>query len=669
MRLSTSARVVVALIALTAATAPRLLASTAPSAAVLTSARAAHDLSPAEARQGLTVHLRATVTYYDPFIDTRHAALFVCDPSGCIFVRAHRPSPPLRFGDVILIDGVTAPGDYAPVINPTRIVLEGNGALPRNAIRTSVPRLLSGSLDGQWVELEGVIHAVHLTEHNVFLEIETIEGDISATSVREEGRNYDSLTDALIRIRANEAPVFNRNLQMVGAHLYFPSLDTVAVLQRPPADPFALPVVAPSQLQQFTPGVQLAHRMRVRGRVTLQWPGRLLCIQQQTNGVCVETSQFDPVPVGAEVDLVGFPEILGYKPTLENANYRRVEDGNSPWVDPRPISGPEALTGDHDGNLVELEGQLLDRDHANGDNVLLLRSGGVRITAILPHQAEFPDATVWPDGSRLRVTGICNARVSPDRTSQGEGGVRVDSVEILLRSAADVHVLARPSWWTPRRTLAILAIVAMIAFAAFVWVIVLRLRVDRQTEALRRSEEQLRHLSQHDPLTGLPNRILLNDRLDMALKRRERFEGALALMLVDLDRFKEVNDTLGHHAGDQVLCEVARRIRRAVRKTDTVARLGGDEFVVLLPDLHEPAEAETIAAKIVAVVAEPIHVGATGLNISVSVGVCFALPSGDDPERLLQAADDAMYRAKARGKNCYFIENGSADRPTVQYSI
>ena len=669
MGVSVSAQLIAVGIALAAGGVPRAVAFSAPP--ILTSARAAHDLSPAEARQALPVHFRATVTYYDPFIDARHAALFVCDPSGCIFVRVgNKPSTPLRGGDVIRLDGVTASGDYAPVIDPTGITVLEKGGLPRTAVRASVPRVLSGALDGQWVELEGVVHSVHLSEHNVFLEIETIDGDISAISVREAGRNYDFLTDALIRIRANAAPMFNRNRQMIGGHLFFPSLDTVRVIQGAPADPFAIPVVSPSHLLQFTPGLRLAHRMRVRGRVTLQWPGRMLCVQQEANGICMQTSQFDPVPVGAEVDLVGFPEILGLKPTLENANYRRAPAQESiPLVQPRRVSGAEALTANYDGDLVELEGQLLDRDHATGDYVLLLRSGEVRISAILPRGAEYPDSTVWPDGSRVRVTGVCNAQVSPGRTSEGEGAVRVDSVQILLRSAADVRVLARPSWWTPRRTLAILAIVVMIAFAALVWVIVLRLRVDRQTEALRRSEEQLRHLSQHDPLTGLPNRILLNDRLVMALKRRERFDGSLALMMVDLDHFKEVNDTLGHHAGDQVLCEVARRIERVVRQTDTVARLGGDEFVVLLPDLHEAVEAERVAAKIVAAVAEPIQLGGPEFDVSVSVGVCTAPRFGADAEELLQAADRAMYRAKARGKDCYYMDYGAADRPALHSTV
>jgi diguanylate cyclase (GGDEF)-like protein len=175
-------------------------------------------------------------------------------------------------------------------------------------------------------------------------------------------------------------------------------------------------------------------------------------------------------------------------------------------------------------------------------------------------------------------------------------------------------------------------------------------------------------MSQHDPLTGLPNRVLVTDRITMALRRMQRFHGVFALLMIDLDRFKEVNDTLGHHAGDEVLCEVARRICGLVRQSDTVARLGGDEFIVLLPDLHEAAEAERIAASIVAGVAKPMELGGQQIGISASVGVCTAPWSGADPERLLQCVDHAMYRAKALGKNCYQVYPEAADRPVPGFS-
>jgi diguanylate cyclase (GGDEF)-like protein len=134
--------------------------------------------------------------------------------------------------------------------------------------------------------------------------------------------------------------------------------------------------------------------------------------------------------------------------------------------------------------------------------------------------------------------------------------------------------------------------------------------------------------------------------------------------MVDLDGFKEVNDSLGHHAGDLVLCEVAARLVCSVRQTDTVARLGGDEFIVLLPDLQFAAVAESIAAKIVAAICEPIDVKGSQVQISASVGVCTSQEQGADAEKLMHDVDAAMYLAKKNGRNRFQVY-GDASRTAL----
>jgi diguanylate cyclase (GGDEF)-like protein len=164
-----------------------------------------------------------------------------------------------------------------------------------------------------------------------------------------------------------------------------------------------------------------------------------------------------------------------------------------------------------------------------------------------------------------------------------------------------------------------------------------------------RAEERTRHDALHDPLTGLPNRTLLLDRLRHALERSQRTERPLALLFTDLDGFKVVNDTLGHAAGDEVLRQVAPRLTATVRAADTVARFGGDEFVVLCEDLHGPEEAEGTAGRIAAALAEPVRAGAGERVLTTSTGVIVARGGTVTPEELLRDADAAMYRAKARG--------------------
>ena len=163
-------------------------------------------------------------------------------------------------------------------------------------------------------------------------------------------------------------------------------------------------------------------------------------------------------------------------------------------------------------------------------------------------------------------------------------------------------------------------------------------------------EAQLSHQALHDPLTGLPNRALLHDRLDRALRREEREARPLAVLFLDLDRFKSVNDSLGHAAGDAVLVAVARRLENVLRSGDTAARLGGDEFVVLCENTT-PEQATAVAERIAACLASPITVGARELLISASIGVALGgVGSHHDAEALLHHADAAMYSAKDHGR-------------------
>ena len=156
------------------------------------------------------------------------------------------------------------------------------------------------------------------------------------------------------------------------------------------------------------------------------------------------------------------------------------------------------------------------------------------------------------------------------------------------------------------------------------------------------------HDSLHDALTGLPNRLLLADRFDQALLATKRHDDATGLLLVDLDRFKEVNDTFGHHHGDGLLTQIGPRLRSGLREVDTIARLGGDEFAVLLPDVTNLAAAVEVARKLLLALAAPFTVEGVALDIEASIGVVLSGEHGDDPTTLLQRADIAMYAAKAQ---------------------
>jgi diguanylate cyclase (GGDEF)-like protein len=158
--------------------------------------------------------------------------------------------------------------------------------------------------------------------------------------------------------------------------------------------------------------------------------------------------------------------------------------------------------------------------------------------------------------------------------------------------------------------------------------------------------EQLKYTARYDELTNLPNRRLLFDRLDTALARSRRNQGRMALLYVDLDRFKQVNDTFGHAAGDALLRGVAERLTRCVRDVDTVARIGGDEFVVLLENIQEPDHAAIVADRIRAELHQPVNFAERRLCATPSIGIALYPEHGDETQQLLRHADEAMYTAK-----------------------
>jgi diguanylate cyclase (GGDEF)-like protein/PAS domain S-box-containing protein len=169
----------------------------------------------------------------------------------------------------------------------------------------------------------------------------------------------------------------------------------------------------------------------------------------------------------------------------------------------------------------------------------------------------------------------------------------------------------------------------------------------------RRQDARIEHLAYHDSLTGLPNRALLMDRLALSLAHAQRQESQLAVLFLDLDRFKTINDSLGHLLGDQLLSRVAQRLRGALREDDTVARLGGDEFVILLSDVQDLAEPAHVADKLMAALAPPFQLGEHELHVTGSLGVSLFPRDGDDAETLLKYADTALYKAKDAGRNAY----------------
>jgi diguanylate cyclase (GGDEF)-like protein len=171
--------------------------------------------------------------------------------------------------------------------------------------------------------------------------------------------------------------------------------------------------------------------------------------------------------------------------------------------------------------------------------------------------------------------------------------------------------------------------------------------------ALEDANARLRHLATHDSLTELPNRLLLDDRLAQAISYAERRQGRIAVLVIDLDRFKMINDSLGHHGGDELLKEVANRLRGTLRKSDTLARTGGDEFVLIADEINGQADVEILAERLLACFAKAFHILSVDIHTAPSIGISIYPSDGARPEELVVAADAAMYHSKKVGGNTY----------------
>ncbi|MCP1676759.1 diguanylate cyclase (GGDEF)-like protein/PAS domain S-box-containing protein [Natronocella acetinitrilica] len=177
--------------------------------------------------------------------------------------------------------------------------------------------------------------------------------------------------------------------------------------------------------------------------------------------------------------------------------------------------------------------------------------------------------------------------------------------------------------------------------------------VFRDVSQSRAVTRRMAYLAQHDSLTGLPNRALLTERMNLAMSAAHRHRKQVALLFVDLDHFKRINDSLGHGVGDQALRAIAERISGCVRKTDTACRLGGDEFVILLGDIDGPDDAAHIAEKVLAAITTPLRISGQTLQVSASVGISIHPGHGVDAEIIIRQADAAMYQTKADGRDGY----------------
>jgi diguanylate cyclase (GGDEF)-like protein len=669
----------------------------------LTTVAAVRKLTETEAAAALPVKVTGVVTY----VDSDWRQLFLQDATGGIFVKYAGSPTALVPGQKISVLGLSHPGDYAPVIIAPKILVLGKGQLPRPILMTA--RAFTGILDSRFVEAEGVIHSLKTGQspkHQI-VDLYSSVGPIGVTiSPDFSGVNYiRTLEDATVRIRGVCAERLNSRRQLIGLQLELSSADNIDVLEAGNPHPFDSPATPVNQLLRYSPAGRYDHRIKVRGSVTMLGNG-FFYLQDRTGGLRIEADTRD-LHLADLVDAVGYASPGGYSPILTDAVVKVLQH-NVP-VAVRKVTAESMTGGQFDSQLVSIEGTLLSVVKSVDSKTLVLRSGGRTLDAVLYILDSGEPVPELREGSVLRLVGICSADVT-SRTAYMLVSKDAVKLKLVIRSPRDIEILRLSSWWDERHTILALSALSLALLASVVWLTSLRRRVRRQTEALEQAQEKADAIHQltdamqevtklkqftsrvsvqgqdeisqlgvefnnmitelqrsdlakseaesklqwqalTDELTGLPNRRLLHDRLTQVLALAKRESHIVALLYLDLDGFKLINDSLGHTVGDLLLGQVAKRLQSRIRKADTLARLGGDEFTVILSSLRSKEEAELVANSLLGVLAIPFAIESHELTIGASIGISVFPDNASEASDLLQQADSAMYSAKRDGKN------------------
>ena len=690
--------------------------ATSSETAPLQTIAAVRSLTEAVADSAQPVKLTGIVT----FNDSDWQQLYLQDSTGGIFVK-YAGHPQISRGEKVTIAGLTNSGDYAPIIVAPKFLTHHPDALPVPLPMTA--KAWSGVLDCIFVTAEGVIHSVKERQNpnHLTFDLYTSFGPVHVVGAPEFGdMDYlRRLDDSEISITGVGGVVFNARRQLIGLQIDISLASDIRVIEPGTKDPFQNPATAINSLLRFSPKAPFGHRTRIGGTTTMVGDG-FLYVQDDTGGTRVEADT-KGLRVGDVVDAVGYPFPDGYSPVLKDAAVR-VERHHQP-LSAQQVTAESIGDGKFDSELVSTEGTLVSVQTSPDSVTLVLQANGRTMDAVLYLATTQQHLSIPTKGSRLHLTGICTVPVQESSTYLLLTKARVPA-RLIIPSPADIRVLQAPAWWNTERTVVVAVALFVAVCASLAWIAVLRRHVQRQGRALREAqdkndaihkfvsviqevsrnkrftarvpierhdeigllsaefnnmlcelqardvakseaESKLQRQALTDDLTGLPNRRLLSDRLSQALEMAKRDHSIVALLYLDLDGFKLVNDSLGHTVGDMLLAEVAQRLQTRIRKSDTLARLGGDEFTVILTQLNGRDEAALVAKSLLQVLSGPFLIENHDINISASIGIALFPETGADANELLQQADGAMYSAKRDGKNriMYFTrEIGSSVR-------
>lgn len=456
--------------------------SPAPPLAPLTTAREVRALSPEEAKEQRPVKLRAVVNATDP-----GRSIFIQDATGGTFINRKTELPQVAPGDAVEVEGVTYPGLFVPGVTAASLRVTGRSEMPP-AAEVTFDDLLSGKWHYQRVYIGGVVRSAVLKEDGrTVLNLAVGARRLEVNFLLPGDATLPGLVDARVRLAGLATGYVNDKRQILAPQIYVSRMEDLHIEEPPPEDPYAAPLTSTTELLHFHPDGMSGHRVRLRGVVTHGQPGETIFLRDEGRGLLVQLAggaaprTDDPLQPGDVVEVAGFPVMGRFSAFVEDAEFRKT--GTAAQPEPVRVTMKEALKGANDADLVTLEAQLIEVVETAAESVLLLRAEDVAFRARISGTQ-----LSLRDGSRVSVTGIC--QVDEPNFPRVGFQAKPRSIEVLLRSPADITVLAAPSWWTARRLAWAGAALLGIAIAALTWAVMLRRRVAAQTAVIREKVER-----------------------------------------------------------------------------------------------------------------------------------------------------------------------------------
>ncbi len=538
---------------------------------VLTNVGQIRLLSPGEAGRKLPVRLRAVVIGES---EAGGEGFAVHDGEASIYMRASTAVvAQLHPGELVEVEGVTDPGEFAPFVRVRQLRKLGKAPVPEPR-RVTFDEIASGRLDAQWVEVRGIVRHYEpdlKQRRKCRLELATGGGRLVVrVNVPELP---EPIVDAEVRLRGVCYYLVNKYRQTLSPLLAIPAEVPVVVEVPPPQDPYAAPVQPIDSLLQFASGGLFGHRVRVRGVVTCVQP-REFWIRDETRGLCVRARDTRELAIGDLVDVLGFPGHGGYSPVLEDAVFRKLSSGPAPT--PIVLTNPAAAF-DHDADLITLDGTLLGQESTQQGWAWLMQADGLSFRAVMPGRTELaPPKRVEP-GSRVRLTGICNVL---HETEGPSSGLREPSgFQLLLRAPAHLAVLQPPAFWHGKRMLWVLTGAVVVLLLTIIGVaIAARLRLRDQAAQRAMAEAQFA--------------AVLAERNRMAREIHDILAQGLSAIVLHLDLIREEVKAVSARAAKhlEIALELARSSMADARNAVWNMRsqvLENADLATVLPNLLE----------------------------------------------------------------------------------